>query len=48
MGLDSWDISSRIKIGLLTHQLLPYRLERAGLGVAERSSLEIILRGIPS
>ena len=30
--------------GLLTHSLLPYRIERDGRGIAERLSVEVTLR----
>ena len=36
-------ISSCIKMGLLTHELLPYRFERAGFGIAEGLLLEATL-----
>ena len=36
-------ISFCIKMGLLTHELLPYRFERAGLGTSESLLLEVPL-----
>jgi len=36
-------MSSCIKMGLLTHERLPYRFERAGLGIAGSLLREVTL-----